>query len=52
MAILPEATRTGTAFSAVRQHPGQAIRYSLAEVNTMMGTKATQERPATNRHRP
>jgi hypothetical protein len=76
MAILSEATRTGTAgaaatadrnnstryriighntfsfFATGRQHPGQAIRYSLAEVNPVPGTKATQARPATNRHRP
>jgi hypothetical protein len=52
MAILSEATRTDTAFSAGRQHPGQAIRYSLAEVNTMMETKAMHLRPVTNRHRP
>jgi hypothetical protein len=52
MAILSEATRTDTALSTGRQHPGQAIGYSLAEVNTMMETKATQARPATNRHQP
>jgi hypothetical protein len=39
-------------FSIGRQHPGQAIRYSLAEVNPVPGTKATQARPAINRHRP